>query len=276
MSVGHVIENRRRALGELTTRRRRTIADALSNPQRQRGHGHRAPWEIGQGPKADAMATEGRRPRARHSHRRLRAGAVRRPEAQVIGAAHAGWKGALAGVIDAAVEAMEQLGAKRARIAAAIGPCIGQANYEVGPEFVARFVPADAGDRRGSSRQRARRSISASICRPMSSQRLRRGRAWTRSNGLGRCTYAREARLLQLTAAPPIAASRITAGSFRLIVLMAEQLSLDALVTLPARSPRHQIVTQKGARMSRQRQRGMKLLAGNSNRAAGRGDRPAI
>lgn len=60
-------------------------------------------------------------------------------EAGVIGAAHAGWKGALAGVTDAAIAAMESLGAQRSRIAAAIGPCISQANYEVGPEFRARF-----------------------------------------------------------------------------------------------------------------------------------------
>ncbi|HWA90398.1 MAG TPA: peptidoglycan editing factor PgeF [Rhizomicrobium sp.] len=60
-------------------------------------------------------------------------------EAGVIGAAHAGWKGALGGVTDAAIAAMEGLGAKRSRIAAAIGPCISQANYETGPEFRARF-----------------------------------------------------------------------------------------------------------------------------------------
>jgi YfiH family protein len=60
-------------------------------------------------------------------------------EAGVIGAAHAGWKGALGGVLEATIAAMEALGAKRARIAAAIGPCISQANYEVGPEFRDRF-----------------------------------------------------------------------------------------------------------------------------------------
>ncbi len=61
-------------------------------------------------------------------------------EARVIGAAHAGWKGAVAGVLEATLAAMEALGARRDRIAAAIGPCIGQAHYEVGPEFHARFV----------------------------------------------------------------------------------------------------------------------------------------
>ena len=57
----------------------------------------------------------------------------------MIGAAHAGWKGALSGVLEATLDAKESLGASRRRIAAAIGPCIAQANYEVGPEFRARF-----------------------------------------------------------------------------------------------------------------------------------------
>ncbi|HEY0106877.1 MAG TPA: peptidoglycan editing factor PgeF [Rhizomicrobium sp.] len=65
-------------------------------------------------------------------------------QAKVIGAAHAGWKGALAGVAEATVAAMERLGAARSRIVAAIGPCISQANYEVGPEFRDRFLAEDA------------------------------------------------------------------------------------------------------------------------------------
>lgn len=64
-------------------------------------------------------------------------------QAGVIGAAHAGWKGALAGVAEATVEAMERLGADRTRIAAAIGPRIAQASYEVDTAFHARFVASD-------------------------------------------------------------------------------------------------------------------------------------
>jgi YfiH family protein len=64
-------------------------------------------------------------------------------EAGVVGAAHAGWKGALTGVLEATVAAMEKLGAARGRIRAAIGPLIRQGNYEVGPEFVQRFVTED-------------------------------------------------------------------------------------------------------------------------------------
>jgi polyphenol oxidase len=64
--------------------------------------------------------------------------------ARVIGAAHAGWKGALAGVVEATVTAMERLGARRSDTVAALGPCIGPGSYEVGPEFVAAF--ANGGD----------------------------------------------------------------------------------------------------------------------------------
>ena len=67
-------------------------------------------------------------------------------EAGVIGAAHAGWKGALGGITDSAIAAMEKLGAARARIAAAIGPCIGRASYEVDTAFRDGFLAADAGN----------------------------------------------------------------------------------------------------------------------------------
>ncbi|MEM9239600.1 MAG: peptidoglycan editing factor PgeF [Pseudomonadota bacterium] len=66
------------------------------------------------------------------------------PEAQVIGAAHAGWRGALDGVLKATVDAMEGLGAKRDRVRAVIGPAISQASYEVGPEFFDMFAAAQA------------------------------------------------------------------------------------------------------------------------------------
>ena len=64
-------------------------------------------------------------------------------EAGVIGAAHAGWRGALAGVTDSALAAMEQLGARRERTCAAVGPCIAKASYEVDEGFRQRFLAAD-------------------------------------------------------------------------------------------------------------------------------------
>lgn len=68
--------------------------------------------------------------------------------AGVVGAAHAGWKGALAGVTDSAIAAMEALGARRDRIAAAIGPCIAQRSYEVDDGFLRRFCEADPANER--------------------------------------------------------------------------------------------------------------------------------
>src|SRR5579871_3932096 len=65
-------------------------------------------------------------------------------EARVVAAVHAGWRGALAGIVGSAVQAMVELGADPARMAAAVGPCIGPASYEVGLEFEAAFLAADA------------------------------------------------------------------------------------------------------------------------------------
>jgi polyphenol oxidase len=65
-------------------------------------------------------------------------------ERQIIGAAHAGWKGALTGVLEATIDAMIEIGARRESIAAGLGPMIGPKSYEVGPEFFARFVEADS------------------------------------------------------------------------------------------------------------------------------------
>ena len=68
--------------------------------------------------------------------------------AVVVGAAHAGWRGALAGVTDATIEAMEELGAKRENIHAAVGPCVGQPSYEVDEAFRDRFLHADTDNAR--------------------------------------------------------------------------------------------------------------------------------
>jgi len=102
------------------------------------------PWQHASRPRADAMVTriEG-----------LALGVTAAdcgpillvdPNARVIGAAHAGWKGALTGVVESTVAAMEKLGAERSGIVAAIGPLIRQHSYEVGGEFVERFIEADA------------------------------------------------------------------------------------------------------------------------------------
>ena len=106
------------------------------------------PWTHDTRPRADAIVTK--TPRLAIGVSTADCGPLLFADSQagVIGAAHAGWRGALGGVIEATVAAMEKLGASRARIAAALGPTIRQPNYEVGPEFVARFVAADADNAR--------------------------------------------------------------------------------------------------------------------------------
>lgn len=102
-----------------------------------------APWDNTNAPEADAIVTD--RPGLLLGVLTADCGPVllADPRAGVIGAVHAGWKGALGGVLESAVAAMTDLGAAADRIAAALGPCIGQASYEVGPEFVARFAAED-------------------------------------------------------------------------------------------------------------------------------------
>jgi YfiH family protein len=106
------------------------------------------PWTRDNRPRADAIVT--RTPSLAIGVSTADCGPLLFADSQagVIGAAHAGWRGALTGVIEATVKAMEQLGANRGRITTALGPTISQPNYEVGPEFVTRFVSADAANAR--------------------------------------------------------------------------------------------------------------------------------
>jgi YfiH family protein len=140
---GHVAENRRRMAAQIGV----TPANFLTvwqihSPDAVVASG---PWP-GERPRADAIVTrtEG-----------LAIGATAADcgpilfvdaRARVIGAAHAGWKGALTGVLEATIAAMEKLGAERGGIVAAIGPLIRQPSYEVGGEFVERFIEADSGN----------------------------------------------------------------------------------------------------------------------------------
>lgn len=106
------------------------------------------PWTHTQRPRADAIVTRVARLAIGVSTADCGPLLFADSQAGVIGAAHAGWRGAFTGVIEATVAAMENLGAERARIAAALGPTISQPNYEVGPEFVARFTAAAADNER--------------------------------------------------------------------------------------------------------------------------------
>jgi hypothetical protein len=97
------------------------------------------PWPGDERPRADAMVTA--TPGVALGVLTADCGPVlfADPEARVVGAAHAGWKGTMGGVIEATVAAMERLGARRERIQATLGPTISRAAYEVGPEFVERL-----------------------------------------------------------------------------------------------------------------------------------------
>lgn len=139
-----VIENRTRALHVLGVDKLATLYQC---------HSAKAvtvtnPWEIGESPQADASVTNVPGVALGILTADCAPVLFADAEAGVIGAAHAGWKGALGGVTDSTLAAMEKLGARRARIAAAIGPCIAQASYEVDGAFRDGFLAADADNAR--------------------------------------------------------------------------------------------------------------------------------
>lgn len=143
----------------------------------------------GSRPKADALVTD--RPGIAVCASTADCGPVLFADAaaRVVGAAHAGWKGALTGVLENTVDAMVSLGASRDRIMAVLGPSIGPANYEVGPEFVARFVEADAANERyfAPSPRDGHAMFDLNL---YTVDRLRK--AGVRAGKLDRCTYAEE------------------------------------------------------------------------------------
>jgi YfiH family protein len=148
------------------------------------------PWALGDGPQADAMATDVPGLALGILAADCAPVLLADAEERVIGAAHAGWKGARAGVIDAAIREMEALGAKRSSIAAAIGPCISQMNYEVGTEFHAAFVDESPEDARffakGQRENHYQFDLESYVAR-------RLGDAGIRDiERLGACTYADE------------------------------------------------------------------------------------
>ncbi len=109
-------------------------------------------------------------------------------QAEIVGAAHAGWRGALAGVAEATVDAMERLGAERSRIHAALGPMIRQSNYEVGADLIARFGAEDASSDR-FFRPAARESHALFDLAGYILARLERA-GIRQVEDLGLCTYA--------------------------------------------------------------------------------------
>lgn len=111
------------------------------------------------------------------------------PKARIVGAAHAGWKGAMDGIVENTVEAMIGLGAERERIRAVLGPSISQANYEVGPEFVERFTAANIANERYFIAS-GRKGFAMFDLPGYTLDRL--AAAGVRAETLARCTYAEE------------------------------------------------------------------------------------
>ena len=135
--------------------RARAAAALGASPQRLLGlmqvHGARVvrvreAWEPGQGPQADAAVSD--RPGDALAIVTADCAPVLFADAErnIVGAAHAGWRGAVMGVLDATVAAMTALGASAGRIVAAIGPCIGQDSYEVGPDLRDSVLARSAAD----------------------------------------------------------------------------------------------------------------------------------
>lgn len=104
------------------------------------------PWTHAEAPKADATVTTKRGVALGILTADCAPVLFADAEAGVVGAAHAGWKGALGGVCDAVVDMMTEEGARAERIVAAVGPCIAQASYEVGAEFRTSFLEAAGGN----------------------------------------------------------------------------------------------------------------------------------
>ena len=140
-SAANVAENRARMAASLGVAPSRLLtAYQVHSPQVVVAE---TPWTSDARPRADAIVT--RTPALAIGVTTADCGPIlfADPQARVIGAAHAGWRGALSGVAEATVAAMEQLGAARSEIRAALGPMIRQPNYEVGPDLIDRFAAED-------------------------------------------------------------------------------------------------------------------------------------
>ena len=135
-----IAENRRRAVAAVAPGAALVTVHQIHSPEVVPID---APWPDDNRPRADAMVTD--RPGLALGILTADCAPVLLAdrEAGVIGAAHAGWKGAFGGVVEATVAAMERLGADRNRIAAAVGPCIARKSYEVDDNFFRRFAEAE-------------------------------------------------------------------------------------------------------------------------------------
>jgi YfiH family protein len=180
-----VLENRARAAAALGV-----AADRLATPFQI--HSATAVtvthvWRPGEGPKADAVVTD--RPGVAVGVGSADCGPTlfADHEAGVVGAAHSGWRGAVGGVLESTIDAMEAIGADRSRIVAVLGPAISVANYEVGPDLITTFAKADSANARffgpAARDGHAMFDLPAYIVSRLTS-------AGVKAASLGLCTYA--------------------------------------------------------------------------------------
>jgi len=148
-----------------------------------------AAWQPGEAPEADAVVTNVRGLAISVLTADCAPILFADPEAGVIAAAHAGWKGAKAGIVESAIEAMERLGARPGRIAAAIGPAISQAAYEVSPEFKGAFLAdGEANEQYFTQTEDGRPHFN--LAGYVKARLL--GRSVTNIQDIGTCTYENE------------------------------------------------------------------------------------
>jgi YfiH family protein len=145
------------------------------------------PWDADSRPKADAIVTRVEGLAIGVSTADCGPVLFADEQARVIGAAHAGWRGAFHGVLESTIAAMEKLGADRARIVAAMGPMIRQQNYEVGEEFRTQFLAADESHDRFFAPGRRDGHAQFDLAGFIATQLARSGVG--RIEDLGLCTY---------------------------------------------------------------------------------------
>ncbi len=184
--ANHVAENRARMARTLGTQPHKFLsvfqihsADVVTAER---------PWTADSRPRADAIVTK--IPGLAIGASTADCGPVlfADPRSRVIGAAHAGWRGAFGGVLEATIAAMENLGANRHHIIAALGPMIRQDNYEVGADFVATFVAQEATNTRffkpGARERHAQFDLPGYIAHRLTAAKI------GQIEDLGLCTYA--------------------------------------------------------------------------------------
>ena len=184
--AGKVVENRARMAAALGVEPRRLLtAYQTHSPKVVVAE---APWTTENRPQADAIVTRMRGLAIGVTTADCGPVLFADPRAGVIGAAHAGWRGALTGVIEATVAAMEQLGAAPGQIRAAIGPMIRQTSYEVGPDLVARFRTEDPASSRFFAPAKRETHAMFDLAGYIAARLKRAGITAVEDTGL--CTYA--------------------------------------------------------------------------------------